>query len=471
MAGFLGIGLGGFMSGFKQGQDIRLDKERSTLARERYDRQKVLDQREDAAYQRTEDQRQALEGAVTKSNSDFQAAVNAGTAKPEDSDEWFATHTVPLLKNTYLAKGDIDNADRVQQWADTADAKAGARLFKSAMLKAQSGDGIGALDDAIKVGQKQGYIAHGYEVQKHDKIVQPDGTLVGYRIWLTDPEGKEVQQDILAADLPKTIATFLNPEAAWESQLAAGQAEKKRQDALDDYRTKKEIDKEVGLGDSKLRGSAITALRKRMDGGLGGEEAKFDDLPADQKEKLISEEIQLQRGGTVTPTPSAGPAPGLPAAGSTSASSPATQPASTGRKVLVDTVTGRTVPTKPQQGPPKPAVQTSADDALGIIDRVAGNVRREIGILTGKEAPKQTSDARQPNASGKDRTRRSDGLRRQDNIAYQVSAADVALREGVPLDRVVQGLLANGVPEEEWPASVKRALVAKKNDAVVGLGR
>ncbi|MCA1490096.1 hypothetical protein I6F11_04080 [Ensifer sp. NBAIM29] len=406
----LGIGLGGFMEGYNKAQDMKLDKEKAALAKERYDRQKVLDAREDAEYERSESQRKAIEDTVKTQQANFQAAVDAGTAEPEDSDEWFSKHTVPLLKNTYLSNGDIDNADRVQKWADTTDAKTGAKLFKSALLKAQTGDGVGALDDAIKAGQTQGYIAHGYEVQKHDKIVQPDGTLVGYRVWLTDPDGKEVQQDILAAELPKTIATFLNPEAAWESQLAAAQAEKKRQDELTDYRSKKTIDKEIGVGDDKLRGDAITALRKRMDGGLTGDEPKFDDLPGEEKEKLIADEITLQRGAPAAGTSGAGTAPGI--GGNAPASAPA-------RKVIVDTATGKAVPTRPAQGPNKPAAKAAS---------------------------------------------------REDNVAYQVQAADVAIREGVPVDRVVQDLLSNGVPEKQWPASVKQAIANKKSGAVVGLG-
>jgi|GEM_PF-1752780 len=474
----LGIGLGGFMEGYNNSQKLKADKEERALKKERYDRQKVLDEREDAAFERTEQQRLAIEDAVTKSQSEFQAAVQSGTAEPDDSDDWFAKNTVPLLKNTYLAAGDIDNADKVQKWADTADAKTGAKLFKSAMLKAQTGDGVGALDDAIKAGQTQGYIAHGYEVQKHDKIVKPDGTVLGYRIWLTDPDGNEITQDIQTTELQKTIATFLNPEAAWESQVTASQAATKREQELADYRTKKEIDKEVGLGDQKLRGDAITSIRKRLDGGLTGDEPKFDDLPADEKEKLIAEEIQLQRGGAggapvaSTPAARASVAPGLAADGASAAPTPdSSQPSPTGRKAIVDTVTGQPVQTRPAQGPSKPKEEEAREP--GLIDRIGQRVIREVDILAGREQAPTREDPRAAEAprETKDRSRKSGGLRREENVAYQVQAADVAVREGVPVDRIVQELLANGVPEEQWPASVKQAIANKRSGGVVGLAR
>ncbi|WP_331373776.1 hypothetical protein [Sinorhizobium chiapasense] len=470
----LGIGLGGFMEGYNKAQDMKLDREKADLVKQRYERQKVLDEREDAAFARTEKQRTAIEDAVTKSQNEFEAAVDSGTAKPEDSDDWFAKHTVPVLKNTYLANGDVDNADKVQKWADTADAKTGAKLFKSAMLKAQTGDGAGALDDAIKAGQTQGYIAHGYEVQKHDKIVKPDGTLMGYRVWLKDPDGKEITQDIQTSELQKTIATFLNPEAAWESQVTASQAETKRQQELADYRTKKQIDKEVGLGDEKLRGDAITNLRKRLDGGLAGDEQKFDDLPADQKEKLIAEELQLQRGGSGTPSPTrAAPvAPGLAAGGTADAPAQDSSPAApSGRKAIVDTVTGQRVATRPVQGPNKPPEKDTSEP--GIIDRIGQGVIREMNILSGRQEAPKREDPRAAEAprGGKDRSRKSDGLRRQENMEYQVAAADAAAREGVPVDRIVQELLANGISEEQWPASVKQAIVNKRSGGVIGLGR
>ncbi|AAL49577.1 unknown [Sinorhizobium phage PBC5] len=407
----LGIGLGGFMEGWNKAQDKNLEREKANLLNKRYERQEVLDAREDAEYERSEQKRGELENIMSDSREQFDAKVARGEAKAEDSDDWFSQYTVPKLKQTYLSNGDMESADRVQKWADTADAKAGARLFKSSLFKAQNGDGPGALDDAIKAGQRQGYIAHGYEVQKHDKIVTPDGGLVGYRIWLKDPDGKEIQQDIQAAELPKTIATFLNPDAAWESQIAASQDATKRQNEIEDYRTKKEIDKAVGVGDDKMRGDAITSLRKRMDGGLAGDEAKFDDLPAADKERLISEEIGLQRGGPAQGASVAGAAPGI--AGTEAGT------AAPARKVLVDTATGQAVPTRPAQGPNKPATKPES---------------------------------------------------REDNIQFQLQAADAAVRDGVAVDRVVQDLLANGIPEKQWPDSVKRAIANKKSGAVVGLG-
>lgn len=399
----IGIGLGGFVDGLEAGSRFR--ERRETRARD-----KVLQEREDTEYNRAVKQRDEISSINTQAQTEFQSRVDAGTAKPDQFDTFWSDYALPKLKNTYLAQGNMEMAEKVQQWGDSADTRAGAKLAMSAITKAQTGDAAGALADAMEAGKRKGYISHGFEIMGQDTIVDPSGQLQGYRLKMKGPDGNEMTQDLPLNQVPKLIATYLNPETAWQSQIAAQQEEAKRKTDLQTYRDKKGIDKEFSTSGDKSRGDAITALRKRMDGGLAGDEQKFDDLEREDQEKLIAQEIELQSG-----QPGLGATPTAPAPSGSS-----------GRKVVVDTATGQ--PVAPERSQPAPQQQISG----------------------------QARDERAPES-------------RQDRMQFLLSSVEPALKEGVPAERVADELRQNGVPEEAWPETLRRALVQRQRTAI-GLG-
>lgn len=398
-----GIGLGGFVDGLQGGMRARESMDNRK-------RQKVLQEREDTEYNRAVKQRDEISSINTQAQSEFQTRVDAGTAKPDQFDQFWSQYALPKLKNTYLAQGNMEMAEKVQAWGDTEDTRAGAKLAMSALTKAQTGDAAGALADAMEAGKRKGYLAHGFEIMGQDTIVDPSGQLQGYRLKMKGPDGKEITQDLPLAQVPKLIATYLNPEAAWQSQIAAQQEEGKRKTELQTYRDKKGIDKEFSTTGDKARGDAITALRKRMDGGLAGDETKFDDLERGEQEKLIAQEIELQSG-----QPGIGITPSGPASSGSS-----------GRKVLVDTATGQPVAPERSQSEPK-------------SPQLSGQAR-------GERAPET----------------------REDRMQFLLSSVEPALKEGVPAERVADELRQNGVPESVWPETLKRALT--KKSSAIGLG-
>ncbi|MGV1752794.1 hypothetical protein [Agrobacterium sp. CG674] len=423
----LAIGLGGFMDGFTGGmraRDSMDDRKRKT----------VLQERQDVEYNRSLDQRNAVDQINKDARSTFDTQVAAGTQKPDNFDQFWSTYAVPKLKNTYLANGDMDNAKRVQEWGDSEDAKTGAKLFSGALVKAQTGDSAGALADVMQAGKIKGYIDNGYEVLGQEPILTPDGKPRGFRISLKMPDGKEVQQDIQTADLPKLIATFGNPEAAWNSQIAARAATEKEAGELRTYEQKKKIDKQYGVGDTRQRGEAIKSLRKRFDGGLAGDEKKFDDMSPEEKEKLVADELELVSGQ-----------PGL--AGQAA-------PVRPEKKVLVDTVTGKQVQTSSPSPAPSPSERKQKDDDArpatprdapipGVPARAQESVRRRIEDL--KSRP--TSDAPGVVAPSQDQA---------------VSKANAALEGGASVEEVATGLHEAGVPEWQWPKVVQEALRARQ---------
>lgn len=433
----IGIGLGGFMDGFNKSQDMLQKRDEAA-------RKQVLADRQTKEYDRLSSQRDAIDGINADAKATFDAQVSAGTQKPDNFEKFWSDFALPKLKNTYLLNGDVENAKRVQDWGDQEDTRQGAKLFAGAMVKAQTGDGAGALADVIEAGKRKGYINNGYEVIGHEAIVGQDGGQQGYRIKLKTPDGKDIQQDVRTQDLPKIIATFGNPQAAWESQVAARAAADKKKEELDTYEQKKVIDRKYGVGQTKDRGSAITSLRKRLDGGLAGDEAKFDDLPRDQQEKLINDELELVQGQ-----------PGLMGQGS---------PAPAEKKVLVDTTIGKPVSSgaKPAAAPqqetkaaPEAQSQPTAEKRIpGVPDRAQAGVRRRIEGLqraaTRAEAPGISAPA--PSSAPAD----------------VIAQADEAIRSGAKIYDVAMELQEAGVPESEWPASLKQAIA--KERGVIGLG-
>lgn len=410
----LGIGLGGFMDGFQKGRKMQDEQEDR-------ERRKVLEGRQDAEYERAKGQRDALDKINQEAQSTFKSEVDAGRQKPDDFESFYSKYAIPQIKQTLLGQGKVDEAEQMEKWSQSQGARKGAKLFSSALMKAQTGDSSGALADVLEMGKTQGYIDHGYEVQGHENIMV-DGKLTGYRISMKTPDGKPVVQDVTTADLPKLIATFGNPQAAWESQQAARAAAAKRQQEMEDYATKKSIDKAFGTGDTSLRKNAITSLRKRMSGGLDGSEKKFDDLSPEEQEKLIGQEISLVSGQT-----------GLGGVASPTASPPtASQP---GRKVVVDRLTGQPVAPKQQAAP----------------------------AASGGKPAQPASAQPKPEASA------PAGATDEERAASVVKAAESAIANGKDPTEIAVTLMNYGIPESMWPP----ALLEKygRSERAIGLGQ
>ena len=409
----LGIGLGGFVDGWnKQAENQRLAK-----------REKLYEQasqREQSEFDLKTKQRDEIGAINTQAKADFDARVKTGEAQPDQFEEYWTKTALPKLQQTYLTQNNPEMAEKMRAWGEDAETRAGAKLATSAMWKAQNGDIAGALADAQAAGKHKGYIQHGYEILGQDTIVDPKGQLQGYRLNMKGPDGKEFAQDLPIAQVPKLIGTYLNPQAAWESQMAAQQAETERQAGIGDYRTKKEIDAQYSTSGKPTREDAIDALRKRFNGETkvtqdgAVDVPNFDDLSRDEKEKLIAEEIELQSG-----QPGLGASPSAPAASGSS-----------GRKVLVDTATGQPVaPERPRSQPePKQPPQISG----------------------------QARDQRAPES-------------REDRVQFLLSSVEPALKEGVPAERVADELRQNGVPERAWPEALRRALAQRERSAI-GIG-
>jgi hypothetical protein len=309
----LGIGLGAFVAGFAGGYGLRQQHEdRAEAKKDREaDRAWRDEQRqwasEDRAFQQSErdraaGQREAIEGITADVQADFDAAVASGEVKASEFDDFWKQYGLPRMQNELLLQGDIDGAKRLMEWGESEAAIKGGRLFAQSMFLAQSGQHAEALDKVIEAGKVRGYIGDDFDIDEKEEIRDETGAVLGYRVTIRDNDGNETIQDIALEDIPTVIATFANPQAAWESQQATRAANSKREQELDDYETKKEIDARYSGKDNAARTAAIKALRERMkvDPMVDGS-VNFDDLPRDQREKLITEEISFANGDPTAP--------------------------------------------------------------------------------------------------------------------------------------------------------------------------
>lgn len=397
----LGIGLGGFVDGFSKGYGLRQQMDEDKL------RQQELD--------RAQTQRDRIDAISAETNEAFGAAVEAGEFDPSEFYKFWVDYALPRMRSELLMQGEYAAARQLTEWGESEAAKEGGRLFASAMFKAQTGNAAGALEDVIKAAQIEGYIEHGFELMGQDTITDADGNVLGYRLKIKDPDGNEVEQDIAVQDLPNMIATFANPEAAWASQQEARAAAAEREADLEDFRSREEIKREVsGSGDNsaELRISAIETLRERMaPDPLNPEAVTFDSLSAEEQDRLIQEEIDLQTGARTPPAP-------MP-------------------QVVVDQHSGQ--PVAPSQAASGQGFGLSPSSSQG-----GGGLRPPPPATNSATTAPNPAATPQPVPQGQSKTQMID------------RAAQMMVQGGNP-QAIARALTNAGIQPEEWPDTLRQA--------------
>lgn len=404
-----GIGLGAFMDGFERGQGLR----------QKFDENKRINANRDAV--------QKI-GADTQAQ--FDKGVAAGQLDPNSFDQFWMDYALPKMRMELLKQGDIKGAHALMEWGQSESALQGGRLFSSALVKAQTGDAAGALNDAISAGKVQGYIKHGYELVGQDEIKDSDGNTIGYRLKVKDQDGKEFDQDIAVGDIPRAVATFANPQAAWQSQVAGREEERKRKTDLEDYEKKEQIKSRYAKGPDHEK-AYMKAREDRMANDLD-----FGDLSPEEQDRVIR--ADLQAAGEYSA--SRGGQSGSGNGGEESSAAPETAAPA---KVIVDQGTGEKISAAPGLGgnvSPAP----SADAAPGLGASPAPQRATPAKAAPNPSpAPKPTSQA--------------------DVIA---EAADYITKGGDP-QAIAQRLMNFGVPKAQWPDELQKRLAQPSN--AVGL--
>jgi hypothetical protein len=366
-----GIGLGAFADGFERGYGLGQRIEEGHARRE--DREYLRGEREHQRKERdrAEGERAALDTINADTRAAFDREVQAGTAAPGDFERFWRDYALPRRVNELLVQGKVDEAQAYQQWGESADALAGGKLYSSAILKAQTGDPKGALEDAIKAAQIGGYMAPGdMSVEGQEEIVDEAGNLVGFRLRIKAADGSTKEQDIPVGDVPRVISTFVNPDAAYQSQVATRAAATKRTQDLEDYGAKKAIDAAYDTGKIPTREDAITALSKayppaEADVVTGAAaDPGFLGWPEDKQNAEIEKFIRLAGGSSSSAVP---------------------EPAPASRKVVVDNNTGAVVG-QPAATEAAPAMAPSPSrTALDAVDARATEDVVGLGLARGDD--------------------------------------------------------------------------------------
>lgn len=224
----LGIGLGSFADGLEKGIGIRekLDKQR---------RQREIDS--------------SIDEATAAGKADHEAAVEAGTAKRDDADS-ILRFTMPRMIAPLIKAGDMKSAQAASEWLRSDTTRQGTKAWGEGMLLAKAGDTVGAIKKFVAAARTKGY---GADFEIGEPQTSEDGA-VSVPIKLSD--GRTVTQQFKSPDdVLRFGAAYLNPEAAFKSWQDQQEEARKRQQGLDDYAKRKDID--------------ITAEQRKQALGLG----------------------------------------------------------------------------------------------------------------------------------------------------------------------------------------------------------
>lgn len=429
----LGIGLGAFMNGFQGGLQ----------ARERLDGQR-----------RERDNRKALDTIDAQAKEAYAVAENpmaGGTPTGQSYQQFWMKYALPRREAELLRQGDAAGAAAYRQWGESAAALEGGKLFSSALIKAQTGDAAGALDDAIKAAQTKGYMDSGYEIASKDEIRDPTGNVLGYRLKVRGPDGKEIMQDVAVGDVPRVVSQFVNPDAAWQSQQAARAAQSARGQEMADFEEKEKIKAKYDKGTDMTK-AYMDAKKVRLENDLTGD---FAAMPPEEQDKLIRQDLDAARsyGGT----------PGLGGGTAGGGTAPAPAPA---RKMVVDQTTGQPVQTPAAAAQPQPAPIGLGGDRiermpLGQPDMTPRAASPSPGFTQAAERAIQAAPADGPRSTG------AASLHPAQREMLQM--APQALAAGENPQALAQRLLNNGVPAPMWPVELQQAL--QSGGGTIGLGR
>lgn len=421
-----GIGLGAFMDSLDRGMDTRtkIDANR---------RQKKIDT--------------GLEQVAADTKAKFADPL---------SDEAY-DYMMKRQELVYQQNGEPEKALAWRKFSQEDSTRRGASLFSSSLLKAQTGDASGALSDAIKAGQVKGYIDHGYEVLGQDEIKGDDGTVAGYRLRLKDPKGKEIQQDVAIGDIPRLVSTFANPDAAFQArqkqEADAASDTKKRAEGLEDYETKKQIDRKY----DKPGKDTDQADYLKVADQLSKTDLDWAERSPEDQDTAIRKQLEAAKNYA---NPGAAPAAG---AVGDHGGPPAAN-------VIVDQGTGEQIDPAAAAAPsPSPAIGLGAGGGPDVAPEAIGLGGGAAGVPTPtpRPDPRVQATAAAPGgvAPGPAPAPAQRGPTKQELIQ---DAADYMTQGGNP-QMIAQKLRDFGVSEQEWPTNVRSA-IQKQSAAPVAIG-
>jgi hypothetical protein len=231
-----------------QAQELDLRKKAEARAQQQFDEAEHDRQRSQA----DEDQRR---GVFTQGNDAYNAAVKAGTAKPNDAYDWFAHVYAPHVEQFYLQKGDVQNAATFHKWSQDEN---------TAQQIRDMGKLVGTYHDAATTGDfgplKRGLtkfyndlpadVTGGRKFTDLSVGRDTNGNVTAVNATFTTPDGKTVTQNL--GDLgqfQQYLQGVMNPAALYEHTMASETQANKFKADIAEYAAKKNID----IGEDKQK--------------------------------------------------------------------------------------------------------------------------------------------------------------------------------------------------------------------------
>lgn len=296
-----GIGLGSFLGGVESG--VGLGKTLQDTYREGKTRREL--------------------GAIDKSaKQNFNMDVEKGIRQPGDWDKFFSEYVVPKKKMALMQAGDVTGAESWQKWSDSDAARRGGKLFASSLVKAQTGDLRGAIDDSIEAAKIKGY-GGDLDSVSVDEVKGEDGTRTGWKLHAKNAKGEEFTRNFTDSEIVPFIGSMNNPESAYEQyqaqEVEAGKFKKEvalnKAKATDTQAAETQAlleRKRLGIGaqtTTSMVGARAQAV-KELEGST-----EYDDADAATKDQMITERAQAiasQAAPGLGTAPPAAPAPAGP---------------------------------------------------------------------------------------------------------------------------------------------------------------
>lgn len=237
MGGFanLGVGLGAAVSGF--GQGIQLGRTIKGIRNERQIENVTREGMAEARAQRDQQvngliQTQDMGGGAQQFSVNGQAFTNrqdaqrAAERQVGTTLDYFNRTVAPRIREAYIQQGNMDMAQRWDQYTQNQQTQRGMRSFVQALRARAMGDDEGALKHMIEAYNNDGYFGDGYRISGYEPIRDGD-RVVGYRGTFEGPDGRRTTQDFRRGDLAALVNMgigMLSPDQAFATTLAQQQA-------------------------------------------------------------------------------------------------------------------------------------------------------------------------------------------------------------------------------------------------------
>lgn len=182
-----------------------------------------------------------------------QAHPEERRAKAADSFvEHFGSTMMPNTVKTLISQGRFDEAQKLQEWADSAGAKKGLRAWAKAGMAAAIGDERGFIQNTAEAYNTAGYFDDGYQMipSKSGFTRTEGGDIAGAYVTFKDEQtGEEFTKTFAGADdLMQMGIQMLSPESILEHQMEQQKATQ-----------------EVLVEQAKAKAEEAKAIEKRLD--------------------------------------------------------------------------------------------------------------------------------------------------------------------------------------------------------------